>query len=205
MKKIITACAIIYSYNISAQSLVGPCDGEIFHTDSTKFFLISEIKPLGDNRFVELWNCRETDYFAEMWYVSGMYSAVMDSFANQMIHTEDWLVLPLPLGLYSMDAIRIVTRKDTSWNSMATVMYSITDSSQSISLCDWYRETVPTPNESNVCETNTTVVLTSDSELVYQECFDILGIPIDCNVQHKIIIKKLLYSNGVCRVQKILH
>lgn len=206
MKKIITPIAyIFYVHILCAQINPTACSNDVFAYDSTKILLITEIKPFGPDRFVELWNCHEANYYPDMVYLSGMYSHVIDSFSNQEIPAQRFITMTLPYGLYSMDAIRVVTRSDTIWHEMYTVMYTLNDSSQSISMCDWYHETAPTPNESNACETSAVVELMNDSELMYQECFDILGILADCETRNKILIKKNYYRNGLFHMQKILH
>jgi hypothetical protein len=146
-----------------------PCSNDLFANDSTKICMITELKPLGDNRFVELWNCRDTTFHADWWYISGMYSGVTDSVSQAIIPAHDYLVLPIPLGMLHQDALQISVLRDTVRDTLYTVSYTLPVPDYSISFCDgWYRETLPTPGTSNNCS-STTINDLSDRETFHGE------------------------------------
>ena len=152
MYKILTSMFLVVCETAVSQPDPLPCSNDLFANDSTKICMITEVKPLGDNRFVELWNCRDTAFHAEWWYISGMYSGVFDSVSQATIPAHDYLVLSIPEGMLHQDALQISVSRDTVRDTLYTISYTLFAPDHSISFCDgWYRETLPTPGASNNC------------------------------------------------------
>lgn len=201
-----TLCNILISF---AQN---PCDNDLFAMDTTKKFFISELKPVGNDRFVELYNCRNEDYRADAWYFFGVYSNSVDSILDTIITAHNFLVLTVPYGLWNQDALRVVTRNDTMWSEMYVINYVITDSNKSISFCNWYQQAAPTPNLPNSCEMISRLqILSKSSEtenILYERYYDLLGRSVSLDYLQRmnyLIIHEIIYTNGFRIIKKIRH
>lgn len=166
---------LFFSCTAFAQINPPQCDNDFFNLDSQKYFLINEVKPFGTDRFVELWNCRDSAYTADVLYVSGMYSGVIDSFFNKLVPAHGFLVLALPDGLFNQDGIKIVSKKDTVWNIAYQMTYIVNNPLQSIGFCDYYILMNPTPGAANDCTPTGIVPVANDDKKVLLKKYNILG------------------------------
>ncbi len=158
----------------AASQVPAPCTSPAF-SDTALYFFISEIKPFGSDRFVEVYNCRDSARAADRWYVRGMYSDRNDSSWTGVVAPHAYTVIPLPDSLAANDAISIVARTDTFWTTMAAVVYLIHDSTKSSSLCDWFQELPPTPGAPNACVPVVIAEIHGDNQPVAVYYFTLLG------------------------------
>lgn len=150
MKNSITCITLLLCYVSARTQDPEPCAVRIA-PDTTLSFFITEIKPCGFDRFIELYTCRDTAPTADRWYITGMYSGVVDSGWDGAVIPHAYTIIPAPAGLWLADAISISRRVDTAVSMMATVVYLLDDSNQSMSLCEWFRVLPPTPGGPNAC------------------------------------------------------
>lgn len=195
--------ACIFSYTtLFAQPDYPTCSNDLFATDTGKYLFISEIKPFGSDRFIELYNCRPVTYSADMIYVSGIYSDALDSFAHVTIQAYHWATFPAPDGLFVADAISVLCRTDTIYKNMDAVSYTLTDSSQSIGLCDWYRAMPPSPGAANICNPTTDIREPfAPSPIKSFAFYDFMGRQIP--QPYRLCVARIVYKNGTVVVRKI--
>lgn len=153
------------------------CDNDFFHTDTSKYFLVNEVKPIGDDRFIEIWNCRTDWYHADTMIVVGVYSHVADTLFDVDVPSLQYMVLPAPLGLRMMDGIKIMNPNDTTSGSFLYAMvYTLLDNSHSVGFCEnGYCDMIPSPGVDNNCSMLNISSTKMQSEYSLVSIFDMTG------------------------------
>lgn len=208
MKKIIISIAILLCVNNAQAQFLGPCTNSYIYTDSSRSFIISEIKPYGQNQFVELWNCKDSDYEIPKLFLISKNQKVIDSLINITLPAQSFTLITLVQDSFQEGEIHIGIRNDTILYDEYALAFSLIHPEKSISFCDWYRETVPSPGQYNYCETSDILELLNDDQILkevqQQKCWDIFGSPIDCTIRNRVIIKKIYYTDQSVRMYKMI-
>ncbi len=195
----------LFGMRMAHAQLSKMCDALFVDNDSIPKIVISEIVPMGQNPFIELWNCDTKDFTAHLWYIDGLYSGIRDSIRDTTISAQSLLVLPLAQGLFMHDGLQLSVKKyNTDHDSLITIVYAVTyaltDSAMSISFCEWFRQTNPTPNSTNVCDsaqvTNTTDPEQYSNRLLFTKRYTLMGQELTDKSPRGLYVLVRYYENG---------
>ncbi len=203
---VLVVCFQIVKAQSAGSQLSAMCDARILENDSVTKIVISEIGPRLRHPFIELWNCRPESFTVHHWYLEGLYSGTRDTIIDTTIKPNDFLVLPLSGRFLMRDVIKVSIKKNSTMHDsliepLGALVYFLNDSTHSISFCEWFKETEPTPGYVNAC-TITGLVNTIKNEkesdqILFEKYFTLIGQEIiDKPPCGQIHIKITYYKNG---------
>jgi hypothetical protein len=183
MKNLPLFLCLFFACRLYSQVEEYQCQSAYFASDTSFYFYINELKPCGNNKFVEIWNCKSVWWYADTLVISGMYSGGSVCLLSVSFPPQSYSVLPVPTGLSMQDGIRI----RRSWDTVDrySMSYAITDMSHSIGFCEnWYTELSPTPGSPNNCF-STALPQIPTGNMKLSALFDLCGkeLPISCTVR----------------------